>query len=534
MFRLIGQNPILSLERVTKRFPGVMALDGVSLELHPGEVHVLIGENGSGKSTLAKIISGVHQPDDGTVFHLGRAVQIRSPHDAQRLGISTIYQEFMLAKDLSVMENIFLGREPLRASVGGAWVDRGMMRQQAEELLQSMSASIDPRTLVRDLGVAQKQMVEIAKALSLSGEAVLVMDEPTSALSAQEVDNLFRIIRQSKSKGVAVLYITHRLEEVAQIGDRVTVLRDGKLVGTLPVSRAPVDALIRLMVGRTFTEMFPPHPTPGGEPVLETKGLSVPGKLHDISFVLHAGEILGLFGLVGAGRTELVRAIIGKDPIHRGSIQVKRRTFHPRSVGHSIRVGLGMLPEERRTEGILPLMTVSQNITLSALYRCSRGFVVDGRLVRKMAGQYIDALHIRTPSPDVEIYKLSGGNQQKAILARLLFAEAQILLMDEPTRGIDVGAKREVYQIISDLAAKGHAILFISSELPEILGMCDRTLVMYQGRLIAEFDRSEMTEETLMRAAFGLKVVAVEDEHVTRGSPGDPLAEGRLASEPKH
>jgi ribose transport system ATP-binding protein len=503
--RLSESAPVLSLEGIAKRFPGVLALDGIRLTLYPGEVHALIGENGSGKSTLAKIISGVHQPDEGTIYHLGRQVQIKSPRHAQELGISTIYQDFMLVKDISVMENIFLGREPVKKGFAGLVVDRERMHKEASALLDSLTARLEPGLRVADLGVAQKQIVEIAKALSLSGEAILVMDEPTSALSAQEVDELFRMIRQSKSRGISILYITHRLEEVKVIADRVTVLRDGKLVGTVAVRDAHVDMLIQMMVGRSLTDLFPKHPSSFGDHALEIKNLTVLGKLHDISFAVREGEILGVFGLVGAGRTELARALIGKEPIHRGAIYLRGQRFIPRSVGQAISSGLGMVPEERRAQGILPLMTVAHNITLAALDRCMRGPLIDRSAIRQAAMRYIDSLRIRTPSPDAEIFKLSGGNQQKVVLARFLFADARILLLDEPTRGIDVGAKREVYQIISELAASGRAILMISSELPEILGMCDRALVMSRGHLVAEFDRSEMTGEGVMRAALNVR-----------------------------
>jgi ribose transport system ATP-binding protein len=503
---LVTAPGVLSLENVTKRFPGVVALDGVSLSLYPGEVHVLIGENGSGKSTLVKIISGVYQPDEGRIFHRGQQTEIESPRSAQQLGISTIYQEFTLANDLGVMENVFLGREPVRAGSRGLLVDRQVMRQRTLDLLRPLSVHIDPGLPVSQLGVAKKQIVEIVKALSLTGEAVLVMDEPTSTLSAQEITELFRVIRHAKSKGVSVLYISHRLEEVKEIGDRVTVLRDGRLAGSLLVADADIDILIRLMVGRTFTELFPKRDVPIGDKVLEVQHLTVPGKVDDVSFSLHSGEILGVFGLVGSGRTELVRALMGKETIQRGIIDLRGHRFLPRSVDHAIASGLGMLPEERRSQGILPSMTVAQNIALSALHKCAHGLTISGQSIRRAATPFIDNLRIRTPSPDTEVFRLSGGNQQKTVLARLLFADAHILLLDEPTRGIDVGAKREVYQLIRNLAAEGRAVLMISSELPEIIGMSDRVLVMSRGRVVTDLSRSQMDSESIMRAAFDVNL----------------------------
>jgi ribose transport system ATP-binding protein len=494
--------PVIELRGITKRFPGVVALDNVDLSLLPGEVHILLGENGSGKSTLAKITAGAYQPDDGTIQFRGNPVRIDSPRRALELGISTIYQEFTLLEEMSVMENIFLGREPLVRGSRGMLIDRKAMRRRTAELLTSLSVSIDPETPISHLGVAQKQLVEITKALSLSNEGVLLMDEPTSALSSREIDELFRVIREFTARGVAVLYISHRLEEIERIGDRVTVLRDGKKVGDLPASEARVEKVINMMVGRSMSEMFPKRAVAIGAPILEVNNLTVPGKAEDISFKLHAGEIVGLFGLVGAGRTELIRGLMRLAPISQGAIRIRGKSAMPASSNEAIRFGLGMVPEERRSQGIFPLLSVADNIVISALNKCTRWFFTDFNAQKRAANHFISGLRIRTPTANTEIYKLSGGNQQKAILARLLFADTQIVLLDEPTRGIDVGAKYEVYQLIIELAASGKAILFVSSDLPEILGMSDRVLVMSRGRLVADTPRSETTPEGVLQAAF--------------------------------
>jgi ribose transport system ATP-binding protein len=494
---------LIQLRGITKRFPGVLALDHVGLSLLPGEVHVLIGENGSGKSTLAKIIAGAYQPDDGTIQFRGSPIQIASPRRALELGISTIYQEFTLLEKMSVMENIFLGREPLVRGSRGLLVDRKAMRRRTSELLNSLSVPINAETPVSELGVAQKQLIEITKALSMSKEGALLMDEPTSALSSREIDELFRVVKQFTARGVAVLYISHRLEEIERIADRVTVLRDGKKVAELNGSEARIEKVINLMAGRSMSEMFPKRSVAIGVPLLEVTDMTVPGKAEGISFKLHAGEVVGLFGLVGAGRTELLRGLMRLAPITKGTVRIRGRSVMPASPNEAIRSGFGMVPEERRIQGIFPLMSVAENIVISALDKCMRGLFTDFSAQRRHANRYISNLRIRTPSAKTEIYKLSGGNQQKAILARLLFADTQIVLLDEPTRGIDVGAKYDVYQLITELAASGRAILFVSSEIPEILGMSDRVLVMSRGRLVANAPRSQMSPESMLHAAFG-------------------------------
>jgi ribose transport system ATP-binding protein len=491
---------------IVKRFPGVLALDAVDFDLRPGEVHVLLGENGAGKSTLIKVLSGVYPPDAGEILFDGAPVTIRTPLDAQRLGVSTIYQELNLVPEMTVAENIFLGREPMR---GMGLVDRKEQVRQARALLDDLQLDIDPRALVRTLGIAQQQMVEIAKALSLDAR-LIVMDEPTAVLTSREIERLFATISQLKQSGVGIIYISHRLEEIRIVGDRATVLRDGVRVGTVPVATTPIDRLIRLMVGRDLEEKFGKLAVPFGAEAMRIEHLNRAGVLHDISFHVRCGEILGVAGLVGAGRTETARAIFGADRIDSGQIYLHGKPVEIGSPAQAIAHRIALLPEDRKRHGILTQMAIKHNITLSALSRFVRHGVLDLRAELAHAAEYAAAMRIASPDLGRLVHNLSGGNQQKVVIAKWLSSQADIFLFDEPTRGIDVGAKFEVYQLMGELVKRGAAIVMISSELPEILGMSDRIIVMRAGRICGEFTRAEATEEIILDRALRSTPAAAE------------------------
>ncbi len=494
-----SEQPVLRLRGIRKEFPGVLALDGVDLDLHGGEVHVLLGENGAGKSTLMKTISGALRRDAGEVLLDGQPLEITSPRHAQALGIAIIYQELNLVPHLTAAENILLGREP--AAAPGV-IAQGRLMRTAQQLLDELGVAIDAGAVVGRLGVAQQQMVEVAKALSLDAR-VLIMDEPTSALTGQEIAELFATIRRLKSRGVAIVYISHRMDELFAIGDRVTVLRDGRHVGTRLISQTSMGELVRMMVGRELKEKFPKQPAAVGAEVLRVERLERKGVLHDISFSLRRGEVVGIAGLMGSGRTELARAIFGADPIDGGRVivhGVERRIPTPRA---AIDLGLGYLSEDRKSEGLILVQSVEENLCLPSVGRFSRWGLMQPRREAAATAQRIDELRIKTPHARQLVEFLSGGNQQKVVLGKWLTTEADILIFDEPTRGIDVGAKVEIYQLMNQLAARGAAILMISSELPEILGMSDRILVMQGGRIAGEFTAAEATQEKLLAAALG-------------------------------
>lgn len=494
------QTPVLQMLGITKNYPGVRALDNVDFEVREGEVHALVGENGAGKSTLMKILAGATTCDSGRILLRGQPVNIDSPQKAMDLGISTIYQEFNLVPYLNAAENIFLGREP-RARVPG-FVDFGTMYREAQRVIDALGVPLNVRTPVNRLSVAQQQMVEIAKATSRKS-SIIVMDEPSATLTEHELDSLFALIRQLKSSGVSIVYISHRLEEVFQIADRVTVLRDGKRIATKDVGELTRDEIIRLMVGRELTQMIPKVPAPIGDTVLELRNLSTRDRLRDISFSVRRGEVLGIAGLVGAGRTELARAIFGADPIEHGEILLEGRPVRIRSPRDAIRLGIGLVTEDRKAQGLVLGMVVRENITLANLGALTRlSFVMAGR-EREVARKMVSDLTIKTPTIEQTVQNLSGGNQQKVVLAKWLFTESRVLIFDEPTRGIDVGAKTEIYQLMNDLAARGAAIIMISSELPEIIGMSDRILVMHEGRIAGELSREQATQERIMHLATG-------------------------------
>jgi ribose transport system ATP-binding protein len=492
--------PALEMRQISKRYPGVVALDDVSLEVAPGEVHALMGENGAGKSTLIKILAGAEKGDAGEIRLDGEPVTIDSPERAMALGIGIIYQEFNLVPHLTVAENIYLGREP-RARIPG-FIDFRRMVTDAQAALDSLDMKVDARAPVGELPVAQQQMVEIAKSTSRQSR-VLAMDEPSSTLTDHELRHLFDLIVSLKNRGTSIIYISHRLEEVFEIADRVTVLRDGHTIGTRPIAETNRDELIRMMVGRELKESIPKRPAAPGRPMLEVRGLTRTGVFEGVSFTVRAGEVVGLGGLVGAGRTEVVRAIFGADPIDAGEVLLEGRPIQLRSPRDAIRLGIGLVPEDRKGLGLILSMAVRENITLAHLREVTTAGFIDGRRERAVAERYVGSLAIRTPSTDQETRNLSGGNQQKVVLAKWLFTQSKLLIFDEPTRGVDVGAKTEIYELMNALAERGVAILMVSSELLELLGMSDRILVMHEGRLAGELSRAEATQERVMYLATG-------------------------------
>ncbi|HJU85900.1 MAG TPA: sugar ABC transporter ATP-binding protein [Gemmatimonadota bacterium] len=495
----MAADPILRMEGIRKEFPGVLALDDVDLAVLPGEVHVILGENGAGKSTLMKILSGAHGRDAGRIFLDGREVEIDGPRRARELGVAIIYQELSLAPTLSTAENVFLGREPRRLP---GLVDRAAMEREARVILDGLGARFDVRRPVRELSLAERQLVEIARALSLDAR-ILVMDEPTSALTEREAGALFETMRRLTARGVAIVYISHRLQEIYDIGDRVTVLRDGRRVATLDVGGADRRELVRLMANREIDELVTRLPAPHGGELLEVEGLARAGDLRDVSFTLHEGEIVGLAGLLGSGRTAVARAIFGLDPLDAGRVLVRGRPMAIRSPRDAIRAGIGLVTEDRKGQGLVLSLSVRENISLPVLGSVSRLGVIDARSERELASRYAADLRIRTPSIEHRTLTLSGGNQQKVVLAKWLACRVDVLVLDEPTRGIDVGAKQEIYGLMNRLAAEGVGILLISSELPEIVGLCDRVLVMRGGEVAATFERG-ISQEDILASAVGM------------------------------
>ncbi len=491
---------LVRMEGISKAFPGVQALNQCRFELRRGEVHALVGENGAGKSTLMKVLGGIYHPDAGSITLNGNPVHISGPGAAQHLGICMIHQELNLMPHLTAAQNIFIGREPRRGF--GLVLDDGAINAQTEALFKRMHLDLDPRAKVADLTVAKQQMVEIAKALSFNSE-VLIMDEPTAALTESEIHELFRVIRDLRAKGVGLVYISHRLEELKQISDRITVMRDGSYVDTALTSEIPVERVISLMVGRTIYESAPELPEhPSDEVVLEVRNVNRAGVLRDISFALKRGEILGFAGLMGAGRTEVARAIFGADPIDSGEVFVRGQRVHIRSPKDAVAHGIGYLSEDRKRFGLSTKMDVETNVVLAALekYTGLIGWVREQE-TRATAEQHVTALSIKTPSVRQKVVNLSGGNQQKVVIGKWLTANSDVLIFDEPTRGIDVGAKSEIYKLLNELARQGKAIIMISSELPEILRMSHRIVVMCEGRITGSLTAGEATQEAIMTLA---------------------------------
>jgi len=495
-----AQTPLLEMRGISKFYPGVIALNDVRFDLLPGEVHALCGENGAGKSTLMKILAGAETKDRGEVLIKGQPVEIRSPQDAMERGINIIYQEFNLVPHLSAAENIYLGREPGAAVPG--FINFKKLYGDAQAVMDSLGVAVDVRSEVSRLSVAQQQMVEIAKATSRNS-AIIAMDEPSATLTDHELKNLFELIKGLRNRGVGVIYISHRMEEIFSICDRVTVFRDGQYVATKRIQDTDRDDVIRMMVGRELKEVIPKRPAPIGEPVLEVRNLTRKGVFENISFTVHRGEVVGIGGLVGAGRTEVARAIFGADPIDSGEILVNGKLVHPRSPREAIELGIGLVPEDRKSLGLILNMAVRENTTLANLDLLSVLGFVNRKKEREVSEKYVKELRVRTPSIEQEVKNLSGGNQQKVVLAKWLFTDSQLLIFDEPTRGIDVGAKIEIYELMNELVAKGAGMIMISSELPELLGMSDRILVMHEGRITGELSREEATQEKAMQLATG-------------------------------
>lgn len=495
------REPLVLMEGIDKSFPGVQALRNCRFELFPGEIHALVGENGAGKSTLMKILTGVFQKDAGRILYKGKEVKIPNPRAAQELGISIVHQELNLMPHLTVAQNIFIGREPRKKGFS-VFLDEDEMIRRSQELLNMLHMPLDPRAKVRDLTVAKQQMVEIAKALSFNAE-VLIMDEPTATLSEAEVEELFRILKKLRDRGMGIVYISHRLEELQEIADRVTVLRDGQYIGTLDIREATIDRIISMMVGRNIYETA--HRGEGrtsAEVVLEVRGLSRGREIRNVSFVLRKGEILGLAGLVGAGRTEVARAIFGADPVESGEIYVRGVKVRIKSPADAIRHGIAYLSEDRRRYGLMLGLDVESNMVLPSMQDFLRlRTFVDRKRAQNRCKEYVDRLRIKTPSLAQKVKNLSGGNQQKVIVAKWLMKNCDILIFDEPTRGIDVGAKSEIYHLLNELVQEGKSIIMISSELPEILRMSHRILVMCEGRVTGEIDAREATEELVMKYA---------------------------------
>ncbi|MGW6566615.1 sugar ABC transporter ATP-binding protein [Streptomyces sp. NPDC054975] len=486
------------MSAITKSFPGVRALDGVDLEVAPGEVHCLLGQNGAGKSTLIKVLAGAHQPDGGRITWRGEAVQLRSPIAAMRLGIATIYQELDLVEGLSVAENVHLGHEPTTAG----FVVRGRAaRASTAALLKRLGhPEIDPARRVGDLSAAQQQIVSMARALS-HDVRLIVMDEPSAALDPDEVDNLFRIVADLTGAGVAVVYISHRLEEIRRIGDRVTVLKDGRAVaGGLPAASTPTRDIVALMTGRNVEYVFPPRPAepPAAAPVLKVQGLAREGEFDPVDLELRPGEIVGLAGLVGSGRSEILETIYGARKATAGQVLVDGRALRPGSVRAAVRAGLGLAPEERKAQGLLMLESVTRNVSVSTLARFARAGWIDRDGEREATRAATRELSLRPDNPDAPIRTLSGGNQQKAVLARWILRGCRVLLLDEPTRGVDVGARAELYAVIRRLADDGLAVLLVSSEVPEVLGLADRVLVLREGRVVHTAPARELDEHRVL------------------------------------
>ena len=490
--------PALEMEGIDKRFPGVLALENVDLKLEPGKVHALMGENGAGKSTLIKILAGVYQKDAGTIRIGGAEADLRTPRDALRQGVKVVFQEIALISEFTVAENIFLEEYPTNSIGSIRW---SSIRRDAAALFERIGFGVDPAVKVGNLPLSQQQMVEIARALAHQTR-IVVMDEPTSSLTPKEVDLLFKVIRRLTGLGIAVLYVTHKLDEVFEIADTVTVLRDGRHISTKPIGEHTHDSLIQDMIGRRIENLFPrSRGAARGDTVLSVEELST-AKLKNISFEAKAGEVLGFFGLMGAGRSELAKAIVGFDPIRTGRISIGGKALSPHNTRTGVALGVGLLTEDRKTEGLMLELPVLQNTSLAALGNfANAGFVDEGR-ERSAVQEFIDRFRVKTPGLDQEIKYLSGGNQQKVLLARWLMRGLKVIVVDEPTRGIDVGAKSEIFALIDRLAGEGLAVVMMTSEMPELLGLADRIAVMAGGRITRVINRDEATQEAILNAAI--------------------------------
>jgi len=493
----MSKDIILSLKGITKEFPGVKALDDVTINIERGTIHGLVGENGAGKSTLIKVLAGIYRPDAGEIVLEGQTRKFASPIEARAAGISVVHQEIKLAEPLSVAENMFLGNVMMK----GRLVDWKGMRQRAREIVDDLGMDIDVNAQVSSLTVAKKQIVEIMHAIN-NNSKILVMDEPSAVLTNRELDVMFRIVRQLREKGITIIYISHRLDEVFDLCDNVSVLRDGRHINTLPIEQLDRTQLINMMVGREMGQEYPKEPGNIGSTILEVKHLNR-GILKDISFEVKAGEVFGISGLVGAGRTELARAILGIDKPESGEVFVRGRKVHYRSFSDAIKDGLGLIPEDRKLQGLVQIMTVERNTTLVNLPRIAPKGVIHKDLESKLSQEYAKKLRVMTPSMDTEVQYLSGGNQQKVVVAKWLMTSPSVLIVDEPTRGIDVGSKAEIYSLLTELAKQGVAIIVVSSEIEEILGTCDRVITICEGKMTADYPVEGLEPETVLAAALG-------------------------------
>jgi ribose transport system ATP-binding protein len=491
--------PRLKLENIRKSFPGVQAVNDVSLEVYGSQILALVGENGAGKSTLMNIINGVVPLDSGRIYLDGQAVQITSPRRALELGITMIHQELALIPELTVGQNIFLGREPRR---WGGWMDWQQVYRLAQGELDRLGINISARARVADLSIAERQLVEIAKALSYQAR-LIALDEPTSSLTTRETETLFRLVRTLRQQGVALIYISHRLEEIFELADRIAVMRDGYLVGEGATGEFTPNRLVQLMVGREMTEFFPKSSTQRGQSILKAFNLHSGKEVRGVSFELHRGEIVGMAGLVGSGRSNVARLLFGAEPLKDGEIWFENKRVNLRFPQDAIRLGIGLVPEDRKAQGLFLKQTVRYNAAAVLLQILSRLSFIKFSAINQTVRQLVERLRVRTPSLHQQVRNLSGGNQQKVIIARWLALNPKVLILDEPTRGVDVGAKAEIHALMNELAAQGMAILMISSELPEVLGVSDRILVMREGRLVAEMSREEATQDKIMQAATG-------------------------------
>ena len=488
---------IVSMKNISKNFPGVRALDHVQFELRSGEVMALLGENGAGKSTLMKILSGVYTRDEGSLEIFGKEYGDLTPRQAQEIGVAIIHQELNMCRHLSVAENMFLGREKVKAGV----LSNAQMEEEAARILEELKIDMDPGQVVGELPVSKQQMVEIAKALSTHAR-ILIMDEPSAPLTTNEVDAMMEIVRTLKKEGVTIIYISHRMDEIFELADRVSVLRDGEYIGTKDIGDTDNDDLIRMMVGRTLSQTYPKRNCKTDEVVLEARNLSGNG-VKNISFQLHKGEILGLGGLIGAGRTELCEMIFGYYPIQSGELYLHGQMINPSSPSDAVKKGIALVPEDRKKHGIIGGMTVLDNLTLSTIGKLTRNAAIDRKAQRKYAQDQVDALGIKTPGLMQKVKNLSGGNQQKVILGRWLGANPEIFIFDEPTRGIDVGAKAEIYKLMTQLVEEGKSIIMISSEMSELLGMSDRLIILAKGRYTGSLDANEFSQETVLKYSSG-------------------------------
>jgi len=492
---------ILEMQHVYKAYPGVQALDNVSFDLKKGEVHCLLGENGAGKSTLIKILSGAIVKDSGKIILKNEEVDIQNAHDSKMLGISTIYQEMNLVPTMNVVDNMFLGDEVSRKKI--SIVDHREMRKRTHKILEHIGIKLDTRTLVRDLSVAQQQMVEIAKSLIYQRE-IIIMDEPTSAISEKDTQELFRIVKELKKQGVSIIYISHRLQELKEIVDRVTVLRDGKYINTVGINEATIDELIEMMVGRTLEDVTIPRARKTGETVLEVKNVSRGNQLKDISFELKKGEVLGFAGLVGSGRSELMKIVFGADKPDSGNVYIKGERVRKFSTKEAVRRGISYLSEDRKSEGLVPGMSIMHNITLASLEKVSGKLALNLKAEKKVTNELVKSLSIATSSVDKKVNQLSGGNQQKVVVGKWLLNDSDIIIFDEPTRGIDVGARAEIYHLINELADAGKSVIIVSSDLPEVLRMSNRIVVMHSGMITGETQSGELaTQQKIMNLMLG-------------------------------